>query len=180
VQVFVTEDPSVEEELVPSRSASVTSSLDPYYFGMHSETDDPIPPLPNVTAYLSTTPDPSRVREPLTPASHPATIDRRGLVGVGELATPRWARHEKSSHYHEVSIAEAEAEGYDVILPELVEEDRPDSPWTIEAIDGELSEREDARFWLHFAILSIHLLVFLGSQYVTVVSSFAYKTLYRR
>lgn len=29
--------------------------------------------------------------EPQTPSRDPSAIDRQGLVGVGELATPRWA-----------------------------------------------------------------------------------------
>jgi dual specificity tyrosine-phosphorylation-regulated kinase 2/3/4 len=69
-------------------------------------------------------------------------IDRRGLVGVGELATPRWARGDREGEPEEPD-SDGEPEGYDVIIPEDVEEDQPDSPWTIEAIDGESSEKEE-------------------------------------
>lgn len=88
----------VDSEFDPislSRSTSATSSLDPYYFGA---SESPAPPLPL----------------PATPARD---IDRRGLVGVGELTTPRWTRTDN-------------------------EEEEPDSPWTIEAVDGEDSEKE--------------------------------------
>jgi len=136
----------MDQDQTVSRSASATSSLDPYYFGIHSESDDPIPLLPNL--YLSATPDYSRIHEPATPANK---IDRRGLVGVGELATPRWARRDnRSTDEYDLSTTDAEAEGYDVIVPEMVEADQPDSPWTIEAVDGELSEREDVRGVIFF------------------------------
>lgn len=144
LNVLVAGDSSMDQDQTGSRSASATSSLDPYYFGMHSESDDPIPLLPNL--FLSATPDYFRIHEPVTPASNPSMIDRRGLVGVGELATPRWARRDnRSTDEYDLSTADAEAEGYDVIVPEMAEADQPDSPWTIEAVDGELSEREDVR-----------------------------------
>lgn len=134
-----------EPEYIVSRSASATSSLDPYYFGVRSPSDSPIPPLPSAPAqFSSTTPDQRYVNEPVTPARDPASIDRRGLVGVGELATPRWTRIDRPS---EDTFSEVEpADGvYDVEVPEDVENEDPDSPWTIEAIDGESSEKEEAR-----------------------------------
>ncbi|CAA7267975.1 unnamed protein product [Cyclocybe aegerita] len=138
------EDVSESEQNV-SRSASATSSLDPYYFGIQSESESPIPPLPPTSTYLSTTPDHQSPNEPVTPARNPAMIDRRGLVGVGELATPRWGREERGGE-HDISASEVDADGYDVVVPEDVEEeeeDQPDSPWTIEAVDGEASEKEE-------------------------------------
>jgi len=148
---LVTEDTPLEEggDQTQSRSASATSSLDPYYFGLHSETDDPVLSLPKLRLHVSTTPDSTRIPEPVTPGN-PAMIDRRGLVGVGELATPRWARQDRSHIEPDIPIAEAEAEGYDVIMPDGVEDDQPDSPWTIEAVDGESSEREDVRGYFGF------------------------------
>lgn len=150
---IVIKQPSVQispaEEEIPmdqdypvSRPASTTSSLDPYYFGLQSPSDSPAPPLPPGPIYLSTTPDQRPIHEPVTPAKDPATIDRRGLVGVGELATPRWTRTEQHSD-EEPTETGAEVEGYDVVVPEDVEEDEPDSPWTIEAVDGEMSEKDD-------------------------------------
>ncbi|KAJ8699713.1 serine/threonine protein kinase, CMGC, dual-specificity [Pleurotus ostreatus] len=132
-----------EPDFIVSRSASATSSLDPYYFGVRSPSDSPIPPLPSAPAqFSSTTPDQRYVNEPVTPARDPASIDRRGLVGVGELATPRWTRIDRPS---EDTFSEVEpADGvYDVEVPEDVENEDPDSPWTIEAIDGESSEKEE-------------------------------------
>lgn len=143
VNISITEDSSVEPDQTVSRSASATSSLDPYYFGIQSESDSPIPPMPPASLYLSTTPDHPLLNEPVTPARNPAMIDRRGLVGVGELATPRWARGGDSRIDPEEPASDGEIETYDVIIPEDVEEDQPDSPWTIEAIDGESSEREE-------------------------------------
>ncbi|KAF8163096.1 hypothetical protein B0H34DRAFT_307783 [Crassisporium funariophilum] len=143
VNISVPEDTSMDAEQSFSRSASATSSLDPYYFGIQSESESPLPPMPPPPIYLSTTPDHSNLPlEPVTPARNPAMIDRRGLVGVGELTTPRWARSEQDTDPNP-STSEPELEGYDVIVSEDVEQDLPDSPWTIEAVDGEVSERED-------------------------------------
>jgi hypothetical protein len=61
------------------RSTSASSSFDPYYFGLASPTVSP-PPLP----------DP---RNLATPVRDPALIDRRGLMGLAELSTPRWTRY---------------------------------------------------------------------------------------
>jgi len=142
VNISVTEDSSVEPGQIISRSASATSSLDPYYFGIQSESESPIPPMLPASIYLSTTPDHPPFNEPATPARNPAMIDRRGLVGVGELATPRWARDDRENEPEEPD-SDVEPEGYDVIIPDDIEEDQPDSPWTIEAIDGESSEKEE-------------------------------------
>lgn len=161
-----------EEDQAQSRSASATSSLDPYYFGLHSESDDP-PFMPKPNLYLSTTPDHGQLPEPVTPGN-PAMIDRRGLVGVGELATPRWARQDHSHFEPEIPIAEAEAEGYDVIVPGGAEDDHPDSPWTIEAIDGESSEKEDVRgYCLPFR--GQFLIITLAPQFAASSSPFAHK-----
>ncbi|KAF8197418.1 hypothetical protein BJ912DRAFT_1020757 [Pholiota molesta] len=133
----------MEREQTTSRPESATSSLDPYYFGIQSESESPLPPLPPVPMFLSTTPDPPPQVEPVTPARNPASIDRRGLVGVGELATPRWAAREDRNSDFDEPRSDHEAEGYDLVVPEDMEEDQPDSPWTIEAVDGETSEREE-------------------------------------
>ncbi|TFK25014.1 hypothetical protein FA15DRAFT_668884 [Coprinopsis marcescibilis] len=100
-----------------SRSESTTSSLDPYYFG-GGESPEHV---------LSITPDRHQVNEPVTPARNPAAIDRRGLVGVGELATPRWTRETSS---------DASLDDLHEPVPDLPDnDDAPDSPWTIEAVD---------------------------------------------
>ena len=72
---------------------------------------------------------------PVTPARDPASIDRRGLVGVGELTTPRWS---KTKHADDIVTRKVEP------MPTQEEEENdPDSPWTIEAVDGESSGKED-------------------------------------
>ncbi|KAJ3737433.1 hypothetical protein DFJ43DRAFT_262022 [Lentinula guzmanii] len=148
--------PSVHVELAPpeeerpsdldypqSRAGSATSSLDPYYFGIRSPSDSPVPPLPTSGAFTSRTPDRSPLQEPYTPAKDPSSIDRRGLVGVGELTTPRWTRTEQAGEWRPASVDESDS--YQIVAPEneVDEQDMPDSPWTIEAVDGETSERED-------------------------------------
>ncbi|KAH9483849.1 Dual specificity tyrosine-phosphorylation-regulated kinase 4 [Psilocybe cubensis] len=142
LNVTIPDGTPMEREQTLSRPTSSTSSLDPYYFGIQSESESPSAPLPSANTYLTaTTPDHQRPIEPTTPARNPAAIDRRGLVGVGELATPRWAR--EGSTDRDDTVLDAEAEGYDVVPNDGEEEDHPDSPWTIEAIDGESSEREE-------------------------------------
>ncbi|KAJ6500330.1 hypothetical protein C8R45DRAFT_977294 [Mycena sanguinolenta] len=137
VLVTPTDDADAPEpEYPPPRSASATSSLDPYYFGL---SDSPVPPLPTAPMNLSTTPDQLHRSDPVTPARDPALIDRRGLVGVGELTTPRWTR----SHSKEDTITPVLASLGETFENEDERPDAPDSPWTIEAVDGEMSEREE-------------------------------------
>ncbi|KAG6841209.1 hypothetical protein C0991_000871 [Blastosporella zonata] len=138
------ENPQSDQDYPVSRSTSVTSTLDPYYFGIRSPTDSPVPPLPTAPMGLSITPEQRYIIEPVTPARDPAAIDRRGLVGVGELATPRWTRAE-TQQIAPPPMPETpeEIEEYEVVVPDNSEEDAPDSPWTIEAVDGEPSEKED-------------------------------------
>lgn len=81
------------------------------------------------------TPDPALNVAPSTPARDPASIDRRGLVGVGDLTTPRWANREGDfGEWRTNTTNQDEPE-----LPSHAsdEESDPGSPWTIEAIDGE-------------------------------------------
>jgi len=72
-----------------------------------------------------------RVTEPVTPARDPASIDRRGLVGVGELATPRWTRGLRTDDDEDQVDSALDNDNGDY------EQEDPDSPWTIEARDGE-------------------------------------------
>ncbi|KAF9792325.1 hypothetical protein BJ322DRAFT_998545, partial [Thelephora terrestris] len=69
--------------------------------------------------------------EPITPARDPASIDRRGLVGVGELATPRWTRAPRVDDDEDQTDFTLNDHDGDY------EQEDPDSPWTIEARDGE-------------------------------------------
>ncbi|KAJ7067731.1 hypothetical protein B0H15DRAFT_895756 [Mycena belliarum] len=131
---------ALEPEFPPPRSASSTSSLDPYYFGL---SDSPVPPLPTASMHLSTTPDQLHTNDPVTPARDPAMIDRRGLVGVGELTTPRWTRAGHNKEDTITPVLGPLGEGFEDASPEDDRPDAPDSPWTIEAVDGEMSEREE-------------------------------------
>jgi dual specificity tyrosine-phosphorylation-regulated kinase 2/3/4 len=74
---------------------------------------------------------PRHVIEPVTPARDPASIDRRGLVGVGELATPRWTRAPRVDDDEDQVDLTFNNDNGDY------EQEDPDSPWTIEARDGE-------------------------------------------
>ena len=71
------------------------------------------------------------ITEPVTPARDPASIDRRGLVGVGELATPRWTRAPRVDDDEDQIDSTLDNDNGDY------EQEDPDSPWTIEARDGE-------------------------------------------
>lgn len=87
-------------------------------------------------------------RDPVTPGRDPAAIDRRTLVGVGELATPRWARgarNDDSEFVPQERVEEVqEEEGVDEEgFDDTQEPDHPDSPWTIEAVDGEQDEQDE-------------------------------------
>ena len=80
------------------------------------------------------------VAEPVTPSRDPASIDRRGLAGVGELATPRWTRAPRVDDGEDrVDLTLNDDDG-DYELED------PDSPWTIEARDGE-TESMDQVGW---------------------------------
>ncbi|KAF9452805.1 hypothetical protein P691DRAFT_659930 [Macrolepiota fuliginosa MF-IS2] len=136
------DDPYPEQELPPSRSASASSSLDPYYFGFPSPSDSPLPSLPPLPQTAST-PDQLPINEPITPARNPANIDRRGLVGVGELATPRWTRSERAGETDDGDCFSPSFDDVEVLGNEDPRDDESDSPWTIEAVDGEISDKED-------------------------------------
>ncbi|EIN07636.1 hypothetical protein PUNSTDRAFT_45173 [Punctularia strigosozonata HHB-11173 SS5] len=153
--VHISVAPAAEREHEPEapRPASATSSLDPYYFSVHTPAESPLPPMPDISTMpdlgvaQSVTPDPPLPSAPITPARDGASIDRRGLVGVGELATPRWARSHYSSHSEEPAHQRMEDVGEEDEDQQLGNEpeqvDHPDSPWTIEAIDGEPEEKPD-------------------------------------
>ena len=134
------------------RSASATSSLDPYYFGVRTPSESPVPTTA-MPRFMPKTPENGPVSDPVTPGKDPASIDRRGLVGVGELATPRWARGERRDEIEiDDTVDELDEDELVVAISEQAvdengeqrdEDDLPDSPWTIEAIDGEGEEEEE-------------------------------------
>ncbi|KAG1749136.1 uncharacterized protein EDB91DRAFT_1244926 [Suillus paluster] len=134
---------------IPSRSGSVSSSLDPYYFGIQTPADSPAPQFPE-PGFLSMTPETRTPNEPVTPGRDPANIDRMGLVGVGELATPRWGKIQRHPHDEDTDIHQEQIHGDDVLEEDVtelvideVEKDGPDSPWTIEAVDGESDGKDE-------------------------------------
>ncbi|KAH9901650.1 hypothetical protein C8Q73DRAFT_253672 [Cubamyces lactineus] len=145
LQVVAPEDQHTDTESDAPRPASATSSLDPYYFGVHSPSDSPIPPVPS----LPKTPEMLSYlhHDPITPGRDPAAIDRRTLVGVGELATPRWARGARNDDFEFVAQERVEEvneeEEVEEERQEEQERDHPDSPWTIEAVDGEQDEKDE-------------------------------------
>jgi dual specificity tyrosine-phosphorylation-regulated kinase 2/3/4 len=130
---------------LPSRSTSATSSLDPYYFSVHSPSESPLPPLPDAPQLRRTPETRQVIQEPVTPHRDPSKIDRRVLHGLGELATPRWSRSVVNC---EDDVHEFDQDDLEPALPEEPEDVHSDSPWTIEAIDGE--EEDEERDQVHF------------------------------
>jgi dual specificity tyrosine-phosphorylation-regulated kinase 2/3/4 len=143
---------------IPSRSGSVSSSLDPYYFGIQTPADSPAPQLPE-PGFPPMTPETRSPNEPVTPGRDPANIDRMGLVGVGELATPRWGKIQRHTHDEDTSGHDEQSHGDDVLEEDAtelvideVDKDGPDSPWTIEAVDGESDGKDEVRYCQIFII----------------------------
>jgi dual specificity tyrosine-phosphorylation-regulated kinase 2/3/4 len=134
---------------LPSRSTSATSSLDPYYFSVHSPSGSPAPPLPDLPQSRRTPETRQVTQDPVTPHRDPSKIDRRILHGLGELATPRWTR---SVAHHEDDLLGLDQDDLEPPLPEEPEGVDSDSPWTIEAVDGEDDdeERDQVRFFFSF------------------------------
>lgn len=139
---------SAESENELPRSTSATSSLDPYYFTIPSHNGSPVPPLPVDVGKQGT----RSPQEPSTPARDPALIDRNDLVGVGELRTPRWPKlpssEESLSHFAtgiHVGGKSNDVSGRD----ESDEDNDRDSPWTIEAVDGEQDDFEVSEAEFH-------------------------------
>lgn len=142
------DDDDDETELALPRSPSATSSLDPYYFGVSTPSESPVQSSPMPPQLTIKTPELGPFHDPVTPRRDPAAIDRRGLVGVGELATPRWARGQRKEEVEVDQSLEEEVEddlddGLDDADFQEKERDLPDSPWTIEAIDGEQEENDE-------------------------------------
>ncbi|OSD02767.1 hypothetical protein PYCCODRAFT_302758 [Trametes coccinea BRFM310] len=144
LQVVAAHEQLTDVDSDAPRPASATSSLDPYYFGVHSPSDSPLPPVPS----LPKTPELNSYlhHDPVTPGRDPASIDRRMLVGVGELATPRWARGARNDDFEFVAqepVEEVNEHDVEEDRHEDQERDHPDSPWTIEAVDGEQEEQDE-------------------------------------
>lgn len=79
--------------------------------------------------------------EPKTPRKDPASIDRRGLIGVGELATPKWSHRPPEEEYYEQHYSPSD----DMAIEEEAPSDpevSANSPWTTDAVDATESEAE--------------------------------------
>lgn len=140
--------PMHTEAEIPSRSGSVSSSLDPYYFGIQTPAGSPAQQFPE-PGFPPMTPETRNPNEPVTPGRDPANIDRMGLVGVGELATPRWGKIQRHTHDEDTDAHNEEIHGdvleedaTELVIDE-VDKDGPDSPWTIEAVDGESDDKDE-------------------------------------
>ncbi|KAG8788753.1 hypothetical protein FRC20_002555 [Serendipita sp. 405] len=133
-------------------SFTSNSSLDPYYFTatiprpIISSTPEPMPVTHSAATQNSNV---DTIYEPKTPSSHPSTIDRAGLVGVGELTTPRWTTraefNSRSTPWKSLdfSLVKVDEDNSHLAPKETMQEvnqeqdndlDRS-SPWTIEAVD---------------------------------------------
>lgn len=136
-------------------SSASSSALD-YYYQSYGNDDNaqPPPPLPSSSSpplenaplnvppktpdFLTTTTPPisSHRFDPQTPARDPSAIDRRGLIGVGELATPRWVQSissRKNWGGKGESVQEEPVEYFSAEQP-TSESSMPNSPpWTTDA-----------------------------------------------
>ena len=126
-----------------ARSTS-TSSL-AYYFGNPSRED--LSSLRSADVLL-TSPmlETRQISTPMTPARDPAGIDRQGLIGVGELATPHWARGPRHGRNGDDREEEDEIDDVDDENDLIVgddDQDGPDSPWTIEAVNSGSDDKDE-------------------------------------
>ena len=117
--------------------------VDPFYFPSR-QLNQPTktPELKSSSSKLSPTSSAAGISDPTTPGRDPAVIDRRALVGVGELATPRWTtRHEYPSRKDwegkgtGVQEAQEELDPEPEPIEDMENEVDRSSPWTIEAVD---------------------------------------------
>ncbi|KZV91617.1 hypothetical protein EXIGLDRAFT_675930, partial [Exidia glandulosa HHB12029] len=133
----------------PRTTSSASSSLDPYYFQDPSPTALQLPPMPmpppdNQQGLLP--PATTSPSEPTTPGRDPASIDRRALIGVGELATPRWTSNNQSRKFNWDALSPAalmEEPEREILDDNDDRDDGADSPWTIEAVDGDQDVMND-------------------------------------
>ncbi|KAG8745334.1 hypothetical protein FRC10_008351, partial [Ceratobasidium sp. 414] len=156
--------PSMQLGLEPAedkaRPTSVASSeFDAYYFSVPSPNQSRRASLAPEDPYIQPGLEPAQEHQgtvkarnrlsfnrtslliPDTPVRDPASIDRRALVGVGELATPRWTvtRDSRAISHHDPNVHRAD----DHHLQSHTPGDEPPSPWTIEAVDA--SDSGDGR-----------------------------------
>ncbi|KAG8955232.1 hypothetical protein FRC00_005551 [Tulasnella sp. 408] len=138
-------------------SSASSSALD-YYYQSYGNDDNAQPPLPTASTspplentslnvppktpdFLSATtpPIPSQRFDPQTPARDPAAIDRRGLIGVGELATPRWVQSISSRKNWGGKGESVQEEPVEYFPPEPPTADAamPNSPPWVDAVEAE-------------------------------------------
>ncbi|KAG8926030.1 hypothetical protein FRC01_009429 [Tulasnella sp. 417] len=137
-------------------SSASSSALD-YYYQSYGNDDNAQPPLPTASTspplehaplnvppktpdFLTTTtpPIPSQRFDPQTPARDPAAIDRRGLIGVGELATPRWVQTISSRKNWDgkgESVQEEPVEYFPAEPPSDAASMPNSPPWTTDAVE---------------------------------------------
>ncbi|KAI6019703.1 hypothetical protein F5J12DRAFT_925847 [Pisolithus orientalis] len=150
-RVYVSEaPPAVDEPTGLSRPVSATSSLDPYYFGAQTPSDSPPPPSP------PTPPPSSAQRQPRSSHTKPPA-DPRKRPGQHRPHGPRWRRRTDNSiagtkyivHSRQSNQSQdedcllEEEDAAAVMVAENLENDAPDSPWTIEAVDGESDDKDE-------------------------------------
>ncbi|PVF99135.1 hypothetical protein CPB86DRAFT_784142 [Serendipita vermifera] len=133
-------------------SMTSQSTLDPYYFTATIAapviSSTPEPPMPQTNS-ASTAMNPPIPNEPKTPAINPSSIDRGGLIGVGDLTTPRWTSRANLTGRSQPrqdglsgpSEMEENEDGSTIEAFTIASHDQQDndidrsSPWTIEAVD---------------------------------------------
>ncbi|KAH7103780.1 hypothetical protein BKA62DRAFT_694675 [Auriculariales sp. MPI-PUGE-AT-0066] len=111
-----------------STASQSSSNLDSYYFDESPSNDT------DMDDHAHSIP----LAPPLTPARDPSSIDRRMLIGVGDLATPRWTSNGDTRKFTWESVATAQPPLSEEPEPEedADRDDGADSPWTIEAVDS--------------------------------------------
>ena len=82
--------------------------------------------------------------EPKTPGRDPANIDRKGLIGVGELATPRWVHPREGPNARVEDERDSPPPGI-----EQVYESQMTPAWVLDTFEG-LANSEPLVVSIHF------------------------------
>lgn len=113
-----------------------------------SRNQSPAPPVPDSTLIM--TGENMPIDTPVTPFRDRSIPDRGNLIGVGELASPFWTQTfdpSRSASNPQDGVFENDSiDDFDTLDILIEREDNgSDSPWTIEAIDGDGEEHEEVR-----------------------------------